>query len=406
MKHFTAISACVTVLFLSGAVLAKPDKPEPTDPIFPPGGTKRVSDWIKELRTSDDLKTRQKALVAMKVVGPKVPGVVVAVCGTMKQDKDVGMRIDAAQTLGQFAPPLGKSEPLIDTAEMVDSLQTVLAGDNKDAEERVREAAAASLGKMGTQVDKQSQAQAALLAALKDKPSVQAAAAASIDVLVTPNEGVGYLGCGILALDAGEPMLALLKDAGAPMQARCSAARLVSKLKSLDGRISALTDVLADDKNDPQLRRTVADMLGRFRELAIDAVPALGKALNDKNVDLRIDSGTALAQIANTPQGRRKVVEVLPEIRKALKDQDATVRNRAIDILARLESDGADAVKDLIACLKSESVIENRVAAIRVFGLIGPPAKEALDLLNGYKTSANPDVRKAAGEAIKKIEGS
>jgi HEAT repeat protein len=236
----------------------------------------------------------------------------------------------------------------------------------------------------------------ALITALKDKASVQSAAAASIDSLATPDPDP-IVFPGIIADAAGEPMMALMKDASAPVPARCSAARLISKLKSVDGRITALTDVLADEKNDAQLRKTAVEMLGRFKELAADAVPALAKALSDKNVDLRIAAGGALARIGPQAKG------ALPEIRKALKDGDANVRNRAIDVLAKLASDAADGVSDLMECLRTEKVLENRVAAIKALGLIGPAAKDAVGLLTDYTTSANAEVRKAANEALKKI---
>src|SRR2546430_632280 len=104
MKPVFCVGLCAAFLFPS-ILLAKPDKPDTSDPIFPPGTTKHVSDWIKELR-SDDEKSRQKGLVAMKLIGPKVPGVVAAVCGTLKQDKNADMRGDAALTRGHFAPPV------------------------------------------------------------------------------------------------------------------------------------------------------------------------------------------------------------------------------------------------------------------------------------------------------------
>src|SRR4051812_15091147 len=98
MKHLAALLAVVaTILLFSGVSLAKPDKGSSSDPVFPTGTTKHVSDWIRELRSGEELKTRQRALVAMKLIGPKVPGVVLAVCDTLREEKDINMRVDAAQ---------------------------------------------------------------------------------------------------------------------------------------------------------------------------------------------------------------------------------------------------------------------------------------------------------------------
>jgi len=397
------VIGAAAVLVLCGSALSKPDKADSSDPVLP-SGTKRVSEWIKDLRTGEDLKTRRTALLVItQFVPPKLPGVIPAVCATMKEDKDVGMRVDAAMALGKFAPPLGSKEATIDVREMVDCLQSVLAGESKDSEERVREAAANSMGKMGMPGDK---GLSALIEALKDKARVQTAAATSIDDLATPNPKQDYDGI-LNADDASEPMLALLKDSSAAVLARCVAARFISKRERVDGRINALTDVLAEEKNDAALRKTAAEMLGGFKEgLAADAVPALAKALADKNADLRIAAGTALSHIAKHDASRRRIVEVLPDIQNALKDDNATVRNSAINTLGNLEESGADALKELMACLKAEKVIENRVAALRAMGLMKAAAKDAVGLISDYANSANPDISKAAKEALKRIEGS
>ncbi len=391
-----AVLVCATLaLLLPARGLAKPDKADPADPIFPPGTSKHVSDWIKELRSSDDEKVRQKALVAMKLIGPKIKGVVPAVCDTMKEDKVVTIRVDAALLLGEFGRGF-KDDSASDTKVMVDALQSVLVGDGKAAEESIREAAASSMGNMGRDAR---DGLPALIEALKDKAKkVQTAAAYSILNLAGDKSDPDKPRTGIVVVDAHDPMLVLLKDSTAPVLARCAAARFVTQ-QEVDGRITALTDVLADDKNDARLRKTAADMLGTFKEReADDAVPALAKALTDKDDELRIAAGGALARVG--PRAK----DALTEVRKALKDTNATVRHRAMYICLKLERDAVDAVPDLMSSLKVEKVIENRITALRALGAIGPPAKDAVTIITEYTTNANPDVRKAATEALAKIQ--
>jgi len=47
----------------------------------------------------------------------------------------------------------------------------------------------------------------------------------------------------------------------------------------------------------------------------------------------------------------------------------------------------------------------NRQIIIEALGRIGPDAKEALPVLERLSNDTNPDVRKAAAEALKKIRG-
>jgi HEAT repeat protein len=362
-------------------------KPDDPDPAFPPGGKKHVSDWVKELRGDGDARTKTRALLALLAIGPKPRAVIPAACGALAEDKDPEIRSGAAQLLGELAQ---SPEEKIDFRDAVEALKKALAGPKMDKEESVRTAAATALGRMRDRNDVRFGV-VALVEALKDKPDVQMAAAASIDRLDRAAATVD-------SVNVVEAMLLLLKDPGAPMLARCSAATFVAR-QNADGSITALSEVLGDDKAGTQLRQTAADMLGRFKENADSAVPVLARALTAKEVEIRIAAGTTLAKVG--PRAR----DALPQLREALRDENGFVRNRAVNVIGRLGPDAADALKDLVACLKSEKVVENRIAVLQALGQMGPQAKEAAGLVAEFTRSPNATVKEAATEALKKIEG-
>src|SRR5690349_14164457 len=65
---------------------------------------KKASEWLSMLgdRDPQTVKQRRTALVALSILGPKVPGVVPGLATALKQDPDEDVRIGAGQTLGQM----------------------------------------------------------------------------------------------------------------------------------------------------------------------------------------------------------------------------------------------------------------------------------------------------------------
>jgi HEAT repeat protein len=386
MKHlFLAVVSATAMLLLAPCVAWS--KPPDPDPIYPSGGTKRVSDWVRILRSDPDVAQRKRALLVMKLIGPKPRAVIPALCSVLASDKDVEMRAGAAAQLGQFYPEANKA--LIDMREAAEALKEALAGEKKDADDSVREAAASSLGQMGQDAHN---AVPALIEALKDKPSIQITAADAIDHLAKDADDNPTRDS-----NAAEAMLELLKNPAAAALARCSAATFLGRL-NVDGGLTALIEVLGAEKSEPRLRKTIADVIGRYKEDGADAVPALAKALKDDNVDVRIAAGSALARVGS------RALDALPQLREALKDKDPVVRIRAIDVIARLGADAVVALKDLIDCLEKERGAENRVAAIRAIGLMGPAAKDAIPIITKCSCDSNGAVKAAAVDALGKID--
>src|SRR5215469_3826791 len=76
---------------------------------------KKASEWLEMLRKDPQAEHRRAAVIALGILGPKVPGVVLGVSDALR-DPDPAVRRTAAQTLGQMGPEGRKAvEPLAET---------------------------------------------------------------------------------------------------------------------------------------------------------------------------------------------------------------------------------------------------------------------------------------------------
>src|SRR5260370_26144463 len=134
----------------------------PADEEEPKVRGKTAAQWQEVLQKDAKVEHRQGAVIALSLLGPKVRGVVPAVCVGLK-DADSSVRLSAAQTLGQMgAEAKAALEPLIKTLKS-----------QKDA--AVRQAAATALGRFGPAARP---ALDSLNEALKDKQAGMRGAAA------------------------------------------------------------------------------------------------------------------------------------------------------------------------------------------------------------------------------------
>ena len=100
-------------------------------------GPKRLSEWLQMLRSDEKPEMRRKAALVLEFVEPVTNGVLVAVRTALKEDSEERVRAAAAVTLGRLgARARDPGEAIV---PLVDALQN-------DKSEVVREAAAASLG--------------------------------------------------------------------------------------------------------------------------------------------------------------------------------------------------------------------------------------------------------------------
>jgi HEAT repeat protein len=138
--------------------------------------------------------------------------------------------------------------------------------------------------------------------------------------------------------------------------------------------------------------RNMADLAGELR--IQEAVPALGRAIENKDDRVRRSAGVALAKIG-TPQ-------TVAFLRKVLDDPDPKVR---IAIFAEVGGRGHGSLAmPLVAATEKEEVAEVRAQYYRALGRIGTP-----DAVNALKHVAEPGGRllgrRAAGERVAAVEG-
>jgi HEAT repeat protein len=160
-----------------------------------------------------------------------------------------------------------------------------------------------------------------------------------------------------------------------------------------------LSRALTDDPAK-EVREVAADVLGQYGSKASSAAEALTRALKDKEAGVRRRAIVTLGKIG--PEGRQGV----PALREIVKSEsDKQVVTYAIRTLGALGKEARDAVPELVAKCRVEVSLEVRLAAIEELGHIGTDAKEAIPALTIATKDGRTDVREAATEALKRIQG-
>jgi HEAT repeat protein len=160
--------------------------------------------------------------------------------------------------------------------------------------------------------------------------------------------------------------------------------------------IPALITALKDQ--DLYVRRFAAQALGKIGPDAKSAVPALSKALKDDKKQVAEAAAEALGKIRISATG---------PLADAVKDKgnETAVRRKAIEALGAMGSAAKSAVPVLTDALKDREI---QIEAATALGDIGPGAKAAVPALteaSKLKGGKNKAFRKAASDALKKIEG-
>ena len=361
---------------------------------------RKLSDWVKMLKTDKDEAHRRAALTALQIIGKRletskaVPPIVEAA----RNDESEAVRKAATQTLGEVAlaahdasdPRKGTSKKMAEVAKetLKQAVEGLIEELKVDVSAEVRQTAAVALGRLG--VDARTAVEA-LTNALKDKSdSVRAASA----------EALGRIGPE--AKSAATPLMEALRDKKADRFLRVYAAFALGRIKpdTPDAAAEALAEALGDAEAPAEVRKACADALGQLGAAGEAAVPALAAALKEKqNLEVRRACANALGQLGPA------AAKALPELRQALKDDDKYVRIHSLHALGGIGKDAADALPEIIRCVKEDSVTEVRVAAIETVGSIGVKAPDAIDALTTSSRSPQTAVREAAVEALKKLQG-
>ncbi len=205
---------------------------------------------------------------------------------------------------------------------------------------------------------------------------------------------------GLLAPKAPEVIPVLIESLQSKEVAvRKAAADALGKIQpKLKQAIPALEAALRDE--EPAIRLAAAAALRSIRGLEPEpAVPVLVNLLSHEKPDVRRDAAAALAAYGTNAKA------AVGPLREALKDADAGVRSAAACALARVTSAEANhaAIGVMIAALKDRDPRARRDAA-RFLGAVGADAREAAVALAAARLDENEDVRRAAAEALARIQ--
>jgi len=133
----------------------------------------------------------------------------------------------------------------------------------------------------------------------------------------------------------------------------------------------------------------------KYHELLKTAKDAKGKVL-------------ALDELGKLGQVSRDLTEkALPDMLKAFKDKDASVRAAAAEAVGKCDPDPADAVPALVDLLKNDKDEKVKIAAAMGLGHMGEKAKDATDPLKDVlkANDKKSKLAKAAGDALRSIGG-
>ena len=346
MRHaMLSVGACLALLIVSGTARPQDD----TDRTV---RGKKASEWLQILRTDKNPRNRRAALIALEMAGPQTRKIFDTIGAALREDKEFVIRQAAALTLGRLGTKALDERTLVNipVGAAVEALAYAV---KKDKMAAVREASATSLARMA-------RAAPNAPALLKDTARVLAAALKdeSPDVRVAAADALGALG--VEARDAVSDLTQAVRDNKGKEGIRVRI-YLVSALGRIGKTASQAVGVLVDQALEAapadtppevhaELRRTAVTALGLIGNP--EALPHLAKILEDamtiREVRIKDEKGERvlrqvkdlqMSRVAMTAIGRfgfeRK--SILPTLLKALSiQQDQFVRCQAIHALGQL----------------------------------------------------------------------
>jgi HEAT repeat protein len=174
-----------------------------------------------------------------------------------------------------------------------------------------------------------------------------------------------------------------------------AAMTLFTMRQAAENAVPALCKALDRDSSSA-VRSMAASALGKIARRTDLSVPALVKALRDKNRGVKRNAGDALAELG---PAAKKAVEPLCQM---LKDKDVSLRKSAATALGRMGLFAKSAVKDLSICLTTDSDWLVRLNAAEALGFIGD--KAAIPALQKAMKDKKSAVAAVAKQAIKDIK--
>jgi HEAT repeat protein len=181
------------------------------------------------------------------------------------------------------------------------------------------------------------------------------------------------------------------------------ASQVVERMRGFSMQMSAAAP--SDGKADPLQRRRI-DIIKSLRRLGEGALPALTRALNDPDVQMRRNAAIALINLGGgyvaEARPRLDIRGATPALIRATEDADASVRAWAAHALAEMGPGAAPAIPALIRLLGDKEEGPRNTSCLAL-GKIGPAAREALPALLEALHDPSRDVRVFAQQAIEKI---
>jgi len=149
---------------------------------------------------------------------------------------------------------------------------------------------------------------------------------------------------------------------------------------SLPKDVPSLVKLLRD--KDTKVRASAADHLGKMREKAAAAVPALLLLLSDDGVITGYEPFMGTAPVPRVNDSVIRALQqigpsALPEVTGALQNPDAKIRVAAVKVLAGTRSPPKDVLPALVRTLKDPKGAV-RCSAVEALGSLGKAAKAAL----------------------------
>lgn len=164
-----------------------------------------------------------------------------------------------------------------------------------------------------------------------------------------------------------------------------------------EGRsVSALSAELGD--SDPDVRYEAAKALEDFGPQAEGAIPELAEALQDSSPKVRYRAAKAISKIESGLE------PAVPALGRALSDSERDVRYYAAKALDDADADAELVVAEIGAALEKEKDDEVRYYLVKSLRNLGSKAEPAMSALKKASKAGDEEVRRAAKEALDKIE--
>jgi HEAT repeat protein len=311
---------------------------------------------LTEALRSNDPQVRVAAALVLARPASKVKGVVDGLAAGLKSD-DSNVRQECVRALGASRDKTAVA-PLLATLREGDAQVRAAAGSALGSFD-LDEAAVAALVDLLKKADTRKAAAMALYGTREHAPK---AVPALIDALAASNEEDRYQ-----VADA-------LSNIGKPA-------------------VAHLLGLFEDPKREEGVRWEAVRILGRMGPAARDIAPQLAKHLKDPDRPARLRAAIALGQTGMAG-------EVIPVLFEALLDDDADLRNEAMQAFQVLGIKATDAVDRLCELMKAGEP-EKRRAAIQAVAAAGRDSdRAAQELVNLLQKKEAPELRSAAAYAL------